>query len=788
MPTPSKVIVVQRDRRLQEAMRLGFEREGAAVVAAESVEAAQDSLGDDVELVVAGADEPGAAASLLAALVGATEDAGCDAPVLYVGNGVARDEAWALGASEVLEPPAYLRDVVTVGKLLAASRGRAILQGDLGDTFGVFYLIRALAATHRSGVLFMSRGLRRGEVRFYVGDGDGEVTSAAVGALHGQAALHQLLLWTEARFEFRHEPVVRRRQIPLDHAAMLADAERFLLDIREVAGGLSPSAVFEQDVQKIQALAKKIPTEVHGVLRLFDGNRTVADVLEDGPYRLFETLRVAQRAIEAGLLRRVETAKPKAAQRAVLAVEEWLIGADSKEAVRARIKPTGDTGPVPTTVPEEASSGAIASGAVGSKRRRKRKRARARARSAGETRSGAGAPAEIDWGALVPRSTGVEMSSLSGVVPATMASGEIAVSRQEEREGLEALTDAEQRDRLFPAESVTVDESIARAEEEERQRVVAELEAKAAAEKAAAEAAKAAAAAAAKAAAEQAAAEQARAKRAAAEEAGAKRAAAVKAAAVKAAAEQDAAKAAAAQAAAAKAAAERAAAEKEAEKQAEAGRAAAAKAAASQAAAEARADATRTFEKEPAADETDKVERTEPEAASASADAADATRSFEKEPGPDETDKVERTEPEVAVHGTVPVDSSGEIRNAPTADRSVDAGPSILIDDLAAAHAAASAAAGKNRRKREPTPPPVGDEVARIRADAAAVTEHATHFTDDEVAFFQEAEHPEFAHGPKAETFHDLDEGYQPQSFWDRLLGRKPVRRGGGGGGKPGKR
>src|SRR5262249_42405462 len=146
-----------------------------------------------------------------------------DAPILWVGNGVRREEAWAAGADVVLDQPAFVRDVVTIGKLLAGrKRGhRAQVTGDLGDFFGVFYLVRALAATGRGGVLTLVRGLGRGEVRFF----EGEIPSAHMGGLHGQAGPHQLLLWSEARFEWRHEPVVRRRQIPLAHVEVLAHAE-----------------------------------------------------------------------------------------------------------------------------------------------------------------------------------------------------------------------------------------------------------------------------------------------------------------------------------------------------------------------------------------------------------------------------------------------------------------------------------------------------------------------------------------------------------------------------------
>src|SRR5687767_14246937 len=127
----TKVIVVQNDRRAADAVRLGFEREGVnVVVPPEGVlddggKAAAALVDSDTVLVVAGAEGKEAAKALLATLSRACRDGGSDgpdAPLLWVGNGVARREAWAAGADEVLEQPAYLRDVVTVGKLLAGRR------------------------------------------------------------------------------------------------------------------------------------------------------------------------------------------------------------------------------------------------------------------------------------------------------------------------------------------------------------------------------------------------------------------------------------------------------------------------------------------------------------------------------------------------------------------------------------------------------------------------------------------------------------------------------------------
>src|SRR5262249_47795115 len=162
------------------------------------------------------------------------------------------------------------------------------------------------------------RGLRRGEIRFF----HGEITSAEVGLIHGQAAFHQLCLWTDARFDFQYEDIVRRQQIPLPSDELFADAERFLEDIREHAGTLSPAMVLEQDIARIHDVGTKIPTEVHSILRMFDGHRVLADILEDSPYRVFETLRVARKAVEGGLLKEVASHKPKATWKAVLAIEE----------------------------------------------------------------------------------------------------------------------------------------------------------------------------------------------------------------------------------------------------------------------------------------------------------------------------------------------------------------------------------------------------------------------------------------------------------------------------------
>ncbi|HEY6033020.1 MAG TPA: DUF4388 domain-containing protein, partial [Kofleriaceae bacterium] len=434
---PSKVVVLDPDARACRQVQLGFEREGIETVAP----AVPADLGK-LELGLTNGDVPGLA------LVGGSDidlvrrtrellvAGNADVPILFTGRGKTADEVIAAGADAVLSHPVYLRDVVTLGRILrnVPREHRDHLVGSLVETSGVYALARALCALGRSAVLTLIRGLRRGEIRFY----RGEVTSAQVGLIHGQAAFHQLLLWTDARFDFAYEDIVRRAQIPMSAAELFEDAERFLEGVRESAELLSPSMVLEVDNQRVQGLGTQVPTEVHGVLRMFDGHRVLADILEDSPYRVFETLRVAQKAMEAGLLRTVAEHRPKTSWRAVLAIEEWLVGSETRDSVAERMAPI-ETG----SVARQSKP----------KFKKKSKRKKAPSPNVPTVPIGERKPTDIDWGALVPRSIGAEVGSLSGVVPAMDAHGEIDVAtREKKREKLEALMDTDKRDRIFPTE------------------------------------------------------------------------------------------------------------------------------------------------------------------------------------------------------------------------------------------------------------------------------------------------------------------------------------------------
>jgi hypothetical protein len=708
MTGPSKVIVLDPDARAAAQVQLGFEREGILA----SAPAIPADLGT---LALANGDAGEAGVALVGGGVAVVKRARAllqpDVPIVFAGptGDATRDDLLAAGADEVLAQPAYLRDVVTISRILCAQPAghRDHVAGSLAETTGVYTLVRALSALGRSAVLTLVRGLRRGEIRFY----RGEITSAQVGLIHGQAAFHQLLLWTDARFDFAREDIVRRGQIPLSSEELFADAERFLEGVRESAELLSPSMVLEQDIQRVTNLGKQVPTEVHGVLRMFDGHRVLADILEDSPYRVFETLRVAQKALEAGLLRVAADQKPRTSWRAVLAIEEWLVGSETREAVVERTAAL-DTKRVAVVPPPT-------SGSKKKKARRKKQR-----RAATPLPIAVPKPGEIDWGALVPRVIGGEVGPLSTVVPSSGTAGEIdLVTRDAERERLEALMDTTMRAKIFPTDvvepSVVIDDSWER--EQAEAKANADAEAKADAEAAEAKA--------------------------------------------KADAEAEAAEANAKAEAESKAKADAEAAEAKAKAEAEAKAKAEAEADAERERASARVHAELEKMKIERALREDAAEK-EREAAARSAAAEEARTYAAKVKAAAEA---KRAEAEKAAEAKNEGSPNVIVEPEPEPVKSEQTKTDTLVADLAAAHSAIAAVVAK-AAAAPPTPDAASASqeliVSEIRHDAVELS-------DAEEAFFKSSEKSQPHARPSHESFADLDEGYQKPKFWDRVFGRK---------------
>jgi ActR/RegA family two-component response regulator len=311
MMQPASLLLVDADTRSLETLTFGFEREGCKVSGTSDPRRATQLVRTAApELAVVSLRS--ADRSALELIGGLRTAAAKDLPVVALGPASLKSDALAAGAADFLALPIFLRDVISVGRLstIESKTGRGgkkagatapadELQMRLSEFFGLFYLLRAMAASERSAVLQLTRGNRRAELRVF----EGAVISANVGVLQGLPALHHVLLWEEAALSLTRRTVPKNNQLHLSAQEVLDECERFLRDFAHAVRDLgAPRTLYVPAADPEAAMPGLQPSQVTPLLRLFDGHRVLSDVIEESPFRIFDTVRMIRRLRDGGAL------------------------------------------------------------------------------------------------------------------------------------------------------------------------------------------------------------------------------------------------------------------------------------------------------------------------------------------------------------------------------------------------------------------------------------------------------------------------------------------------------
>ncbi len=397
MIQPSSLFVVDADARSLETLTFGFEREGCKVTGTSDLKRASllvRSAGAEVAVVSLREPEPSSLE-----VVSSLREIAKELPIVVLGPQGFKADALRAGAADFLTLPTYLRDVIGVGKLSALGskggqapdpEGSSELQTRLSEHYGLFYLLRAMASSERSGILSLTRGNRRAELRIH----EGTVVSANVGAMQGLPALHHLLLWEEAALTLTRRAIPKRSQLHLSAQEILDECERFLRDFAHAARDLgSPRTVYAAAAEPVAELRGLQPSQVTPLLRLFDGRRVLADVIEESPFRIFDTVRMIRRLRDGGMLvvrpgepsperrdtrtgagansgteRKNGTPKSMLAEWAMVPDQRGVVG--DRRTTSRRLRPLEAKAPGPTPIPLTTKKGSSATGEIAAAKRK----------------------------------------------------------------------------------------------------------------------------------------------------------------------------------------------------------------------------------------------------------------------------------------------------------------------------------------------------------------------------------------------------------------------------------
>jgi CheY-like chemotaxis protein len=333
------LVVLDAAGKSGAALSFGFERAGYRVYATRQPDDALAMAQTRVpQLMVVSVDDS-ESLSFIGRL--REEPATRELPVVALGEPNRRDQALRAGADEFVARPAFIRDVLTLSRLAVAVRQDGDAGGVVGllEDYGLYFLVRALAVAGRSCVMELERHRRIGEVHV----AKGVVVAARVGRMSGIAAFHHLLLWGEASLALRFESPAGERRISVGVDDLLESGRSFAAEFETLSARVGgPLAVYAHEPRRAAEARGAIPAEVMTLVKHYDGRKPLIDIVEDSPFKPFDTIKITFRLSELGAITRRDTRESTPLTER-LAVRDWLVGGEEPRERPANHSPSGVT-------------------------------------------------------------------------------------------------------------------------------------------------------------------------------------------------------------------------------------------------------------------------------------------------------------------------------------------------------------------------------------------------------------------------------------------------------------
>jgi len=376
------LLLVDGDTRSLRVLEVSLRKAGFVVTAASSVQDALDKLELHApDLIISETTFPEGDGFELRRRVRATPD-WSEIPFIFLTAEAAIENkirGLELGVDDYLTKPIYIKEIVTRINILLQKRqrvrfeerrdGRTRFAGRVHD-MPVVDVIQTIEISRKSGVIqFVGERGRQAAIYFR----DGRVIDAEAGALQGEDAVYRLLTWSEGEFEVVFRTVRRREVITVSSQGLLMEGMRRLDEWSRLFEQLPPLAHrFEVDTIELAARLGDVPDDNNRILRLFDGKRTLLEVIDASDVGDLECLQAISRLyfeellldLDHGKTPRRDTGKaiPLVEVEAPSLVEDVTSGPLSLEAPSPAVTPA----PAMTGTPAPEASAPAIGGALAS--------------------------------------------------------------------------------------------------------------------------------------------------------------------------------------------------------------------------------------------------------------------------------------------------------------------------------------------------------------------------------------------------------------------------------------
>jgi DNA-binding response OmpR family regulator len=296
-----RVLLVEPDAGARSLLQFGLLREGFQVAALPSAEEAERHLAEGLVVpgvVVAEVGLGGADGISLCQRLRAHPRLQ-DIPVLLLAARPSPgdlERAGRAGADDYLPKPLFLSDLATLVRLRAGHAARDATLESHTDVLPLASALRALLAGSSSGRLFLES---RGQLLFR----RGEVVSVRFEEVDGERGLTRMLALGRGAYRIHLGPVLARGELSTGLRELCGRlGTELAMWERLVAVSVPLEAVLQPDFEVLRAVLPTLPREAETLLRLFDGTRTLRDVVLASPLSEVAALRAASRLYATGVL------------------------------------------------------------------------------------------------------------------------------------------------------------------------------------------------------------------------------------------------------------------------------------------------------------------------------------------------------------------------------------------------------------------------------------------------------------------------------------------------------
>lgn len=217
-----------------------------------------------------------------------------------------------LGVDDYLTKPIYIKEIVTrVNVLLKKKEKERTERRDLKASFAgnltdmsVVDLVQTLEMGKKSGALHIKNKKGMEAVVYFR---DGRIVDCTLGEkLAGETAFYRVLNWQEGEFAIEFKPVEREERIKTSTQGLLMEGMRRIDEWGRIVEQLPAlDKVFVIDYALLADRLAEIPDDVNVLLRLFDGRRTLDQVVEEADYDDLAAAGVLSKLFFEGIIKEI---------------------------------------------------------------------------------------------------------------------------------------------------------------------------------------------------------------------------------------------------------------------------------------------------------------------------------------------------------------------------------------------------------------------------------------------------------------------------------------------------